>query len=284
MKMNNKSIFEYKDYREFLKDSYVFRKSKDNKFSYRYFSRLTGFKSPSALRDVIKGRTGLKESGIRRFAKALGLVADEVDFFRNLVHFNQAKTSDEKQAYAAQILKSKSYQKIHPLNEAQFQCCAYWYIIPIREIVGTRGFDEDPEWIAKKLKPAISIEDAKRALDVLLRLGMIKRNENGILVQSESVIATADEVSSSSIIKFHKEMLRKSSHAIDRYPRDLRDISALTLRLPLNEVSKIKEMIQKFRKDLVEALNTFDGPSRIYQLNLQLFPITELLDIEEKKT
>jgi len=97
---NTKVIFEYDDFRIFLKDAYVRLKSEDPKFSHRYFAKATGFRSPSQLRDIITGRRNLTASTTRKFAKAFRLNKEETHFFINLVFFNQAKTSEDRLVFA----------------------------------------------------------------------------------------------------------------------------------------------------------------------------------------
>jgi uncharacterized protein (TIGR02147 family) len=54
MNPQEKSIFEYDNYRAFLKDSYEAAKARDPKFSFRFFARLAGFKSSATLKRVME--------------------------------------------------------------------------------------------------------------------------------------------------------------------------------------------------------------------------------------
>ena len=89
-------IYEFIDYRKFLAAFYEHKKANSSYFSYRYFSQKIGINSPSFLKHVIDGKRNLTTQMIERFCTALDLSAREARYFRNLVLFNQAKTSGEK--------------------------------------------------------------------------------------------------------------------------------------------------------------------------------------------
>jgi uncharacterized protein (TIGR02147 family) len=271
-----KSVFEYDNYREFLKDSYLEMKSRNKKFSFRYFARQAGFKACNVLKLVMDGKRNISPHSIEKFAKGLKLTKTETLFFKYLVLFNQSTNSEERGALAEELIKQKSFKKIYPMKESQFNFYRYWYFTPIREMIGLPDFKEDPEWIAKRLTPPITPEEAKRALDELTKLGLIARDATGSLRQTEMHLKTDDEVTSSSIATFHRQMLGLASESIDLVSRDKRDISAQTFTVSQATARKIKEKVQSFRKEIIDmVVHDAEDPDAVYQLNLQLFPLVE---------
>jgi uncharacterized protein (TIGR02147 family) len=270
---NEKTIFEYSDFREFLRDRWSYFKTQDRKFSLRYFARVAGFKSHNFLKHVLSGKSCLSDESIEKFAKAMKLNREEKQFFRNLVLFNQAKVASEKQRYGEELLRSKSFRKIFPLAEAQFNYFNHWYFIPIREFVTLEGFKEDYEWIAQKIVPPIKPTEAEKAVRELLALGMLERDEQGRLKQRASFLSTSDEVSSSAIAQYHREMIKRAAESIDNVPREKRDISNMTITVSEETAAVIKEKIQNFRKELIELVSQGDSPEAVYQINFQMFPL-----------
>jgi uncharacterized protein (TIGR02147 family) len=275
VKNKHKSIFEYDDYRAFLADFYQHAKEENRKFSFRYFSRIAGFKSSNFLYLVMKGKSNISPESCESLAKAMKLNKEETAFFKNLVLFNQAKTSDEKQRYSHELLRSRTYQKIHPLSEAQYRYFGTWYFTVVRGLVGLPGFKEDPEWIAGQVSPAITPAEAKRALEELIKLGLLLRDPQGKLTQSSSNVASTSAVVSSSLAHFHREMMKRASESIDRFPREQRDLSAMTVGVSVETAKKIKELAEKFRGDIVDMVAKDQAPDVLYQLNVYLFPVTE---------
>jgi uncharacterized protein (TIGR02147 family) len=278
----SKSIFEYDDYRAYLRDLYARSKAENSKFSFRYFSRLAGFQSPNFLKRVMDGERNLTLLSIEKFAKALKLNKDESFFFRNLVLLNQSRSTEEKQAYAEQLLKSQTYKKIFPLKESQFKYYNQWYFIPIRELIGLPGFKEDPGWIARKLVPEISPQEAQKAIDELLKMGLVDRDANGRLRLTQTHIKTDDQVISASLAHYHREMAKKAGDSIDLIPREKREISSVTLPVSEKTLKKIKELVKKLQVEIVAAASSEEGPQSVCQINFQIFPLTETVNGEEK--
>jgi uncharacterized protein (TIGR02147 family) len=102
-------------------------------------------------------------------------------------------------------------------------------------------------------------------------------------VQKSAAISTGDEVNSLNVVNYHKQVTRLAEGAFDHTPRELRDISALTLGINALDAQLIKEKIQSFRKDIIEIAKASQGSDRVYQLNFQFFPVSRWEGPEEQK-
>ena len=276
-------IFEYDNYRTYLKDLYDHLKKTTGHFSYRYFSSKAGFRSPNFLKLVIEGTRNLSPESIERFIHALKLKKNEAEFFRILVHLNQAQTIDEKKLYAEQLMRFRPFRHIHPIRKDQYEYYSQWYNVPIRELIILTSFSEDARWISKALVPPISPQQARKALDLLLGLGLIRRDESGQLVHAEKFITTGDEVTSASVKNYHREMIRKGSEAIERVGAPDRDISSVTVALSEENFKRVKSLIQQFRKELLAIADQDQSPEGVYQVNFQLFPLTKVFKKEKNE-
>jgi uncharacterized protein (TIGR02147 family) len=267
------SVFNYDDYRKFLREFYDAEKSRSSKFSFRFFSRVAGFSSPSALKRVMDGERNLSLESVRKFIKALRLNKEEAQFFQNLVLLNQSATTEDRSFFAEQLLSSQSYRRIHPLHLSQFNYFNHWYYVVIREMVALPGFQDDPQWIARTIRPRISVADADRALKELEAMGLVARDGAGRLRQAEMAV-TANGVTAPSLVAFHKQMILKAADAIDSIPRERREISSMTSPVSEEGLKMIKELLEKFRKDIVAVLNRDQAPGQVMQFNFHLFPLT----------
>jgi len=275
-----KKIFEYDDYRKFLVDFYIESKTRNKNFSFRFFARVAGFGSPSFLKLVMDGKRNISAASARKFSSAMKLTQEETQFFVDLVGFNQAVTREERQFHAANLMKSKTYRSIHPLREAEFRYFTKWFYVAIRELVGLGGFKEDPEWIAKRVYPNITESEAREALEELLKLGLLSRGENGKLIQSNFYLATPDEVLSAYVADYHRNTIGMAIKAIDRFPREKREISALVFGVSEKTAKIIKEKLQSYRNEIGEIVSLDTGQEKVYQLNFQLFPLSGLTEEE----
>jgi uncharacterized protein (TIGR02147 family) len=269
-------IFEYANYREYLRSYYEHMKGEAaGSFSFRRFSREAGFSSPSVLKSVIDGERNLSEESIQRFARALSLNQSETEFFRNLVLLNQSKEMEDKRYFAQQLLKSRNYRKLNPLKSVRFDYFSKWFYVAIRELVAIDGFNEDPEWIAEALSPPITRAEAADALEALQKLGLIKRNEQGKLEQTDRALGSGDEVDSTSLVEFHRQMITKGSESLERHTGEDREVSSLTFSADMQTAGQIKELVRRFKKELSAIVLNTNTAEEVFQFNIQFFPITE---------
>ncbi len=267
-------VFRYLDYRAYLRDYYLDRKGRGRGFSYRAFSRRAGLRSPNYLKLVIDAERNLTPEMATRFAQACGLSGDGAAYFVDLVAFNQARTGAERNAHYARLTGFRRYRSAHRLEMAHAAYHSTWYLPAIRELASRADFDEDPEWIAKRLSPPIARVDAERALSVLLSLGLLVRDEEGRIVQGEKLISTGSETAGLHIGNYHRTMMDRAKEAIDRVAAAERDVSSLTLCLGEDGLRHVKERIQRFRRELLELSALEDDPKQVVQINLQLFPLS----------
>jgi uncharacterized protein (TIGR02147 family) len=75
-------------------------------------------------------------------------------------------------------------------------------------------------------------------------------------------------------------MIRLAGESIARFSKDNRDISTVTMSIDEKALPEIREHIRQFRASLINIVNSYAGTGRVYQLNVQLFPLTA--DLENK--
>lgn len=268
-------IFEYTNYRDYLRDSYDFLKETTEYFSFRYFSRKAGFRSPNYLKLVIEGQRNISPDSIDRFAGAFKMNKGEAHFFGKLVGFNQAGNNSERAEFALKILQTKIYQKLNPLREEQLHYYQRWYQIAIRELALCPGFSNDAEWIAKQFTPELTVHEAQQAIDSLVKLGMLVKTSKNQLRPNTKNVTTHDEVLSSFVGFYHKQMMDKAKDSINITEAAEREISSICVPVSADTFHKMKVRIQDFKKELMALASEDQNPNRVYQLNLQLFPLTK---------
>lgn len=275
------SVFDYLDYRAFLRDYYEAKKAGGRGFSYRAFSRKADLKSPNYLKLVIDGERNLTAKMAERFAAAAGLEGDEAEYFVDLVAFNQGRTATERNRHYARLTSSRRYRKAHKLDVAHAAYHASWYIPAIRELAARDDFRDDPAWVARTVFPPITRVEAARALETLVELGLLSRDNGGRLVQGQATVTTGPETRGLHIANYHRTMMERAAESIDLVPSEDRDISALTLCMGEDGIRRLKSRIQRFRKELLELSALEDDPHRVVQINFQMFPLSRGKDEEE---
>lgn len=267
-------IFDYLDYRVFLRDMFNFKKQNNHHFSYRLFAGKAGFSSPNFLKLVTAGQRNLTNESIGKIAKGFDLNKQERDFFENLVFMNQSSTHDDKNHYLKKMMSTNGYLKSHKLDKSSYNYLSKWYYPAIREIAVFGKRNLTPEEMAKLITPGITVKEVEKALDLLMDLGLLRKDGAGLWEQSDKVVTTGPEVKSLVIANYHREMIKLGMEAIERYPSDRRDISGVTLGVKKGKIKEIKKRILAFRKELLKLACEDEGSDQVIQINIQAFPLT----------
>jgi uncharacterized protein (TIGR02147 family) len=269
------NVFEYVDYREYLRAFYGAEKERGARFSHRAFSRRAGLRSSNYLHLVMNGKRELSSEMAPNFARACSLGRAESDYFCELVSFGRAATIDEKNRCYARMVRFRGFRAAHQLDAAQAAYHSSWYVPVIRELVARRDFDEDPKWIAAQLLPPISREQAAEGLALLVELGLLVRGREGRLEQAATIVTTGSGPLGHHVVNYHRTMLERAIRALDELSREERDISTLTLCVAASAVEGLKERVRAFRRELLALAEDDPNPERVVQINFQIFPLTQ---------
>ncbi len=270
------AIFDYLDYRAFLRDLFNFKKSKNHLFSYRVFSGKAGFSSPNFLKLVIDNKRNLTNESIGKIAKGFSLKKQEREFFENLVFMNQASTNDEKDHYYKKMMSVTGYLKSHRINKSNYKYFSKWYYPVIREVAVFGDRNATPEEISRALNPTVPVKEVEGALDILIELGLLRKDKSGVWEQADKVVSTGAEVKSLVIYNYHKEMIRLALEAFERHKAEKRSISGVTISIKEEKLPEIKKIIADFRKEILNLACEDEGSDKVFQINIQAFPLTKL--------
>jgi len=266
-------IFRYADGRQYLLDWWEWKKATSPRTSFRSFG-LRAESSASLLKDVLEGRRRLTPDTSLKFGKAMGLGDREKSYLAALASFGGARTPEARSEAFAELTRLRHQSFVRYLDPRQYVAWTWWHHMAIRELVGTEGFREDSTWIASVLQPPIKPKEAAKALQDLLDLGLLRRDEAGRLVAADPAISSEYEVPSPVIRHFNQQMIELALTAADRIPSEQREISGLTLGLSQECYDRIKERIRMFKQEMLAMVLADHRPSTVVaQLNLQLFPL-----------
>jgi uncharacterized protein (TIGR02147 family) len=269
-----KSVFEYLDYRVFLKDYYEEGKSRHDWFSYRYFGDKVGI-DPSYLLKVLLKSRHLSEKSIPRVCAFCGFTANEAEYFQTLVHFVKARSQSESKVLFEKLLTIR-YVKSHHLVEKQYEYFRTWYHPVVRSVLEYFDFKDDYILLGKQLSPSISAKEARESVELLEELNLIKKDIDGRYRLTEIAVTTGDEWRSAAIAAFQEQTIRLSHEAIGRHDKTLRDISTVTMNISAADFEEIRERITDFRRSIISFVNEKNDPDRTYQLNIQFFPLSNI--------
>lgn len=69
-------------------------------------------------------------------------------------------------------------------------------------------------------------------------------------------------------------MMERAAEALDRVPREEREIASLTFCLPEPRMLELKAQLERFRDELMHSYTGDASGGRVVQVNMQMFPLT----------
>lgn len=240
--MVTKPVFEYLDYRDLLKDAYEERKAALPLFSYRMM------------------------------AEHLGLTGRNAEYFLMLLAYARERGSKAKQEILEKALALRDVER-HRLEEKELAFFRNWWIVAVRcllEVAGGRAHARD---LASRLNPPVPEAEVQNALDLLQELGLVRKAAAGRLVLSEVHLTAGGEEKTQAVRHFQRQILALASESLERYPREERDVSTLTLAVDEAAFRDIREMLRESRRQIQKRVEESVGPDRVMQLSMAFFPL-----------
>ena len=284
-------IYEHLNYRDYMQVLFDYKSATDKTFSHRNLCRKAGLKSPSYFLMVIQGKRNLTSNTINRFVKAIDLEPGHARYFERLVLFNQARDEREREFHLTRLAEMRPKKKFKDIENDQMEFFSNLLLVVIHQLASVPDFNEDPQWIARRLRIKATPTEVRKALETLERLKLLKRKKNGKLEPAEWSLSTSIEVTDWIAYRFHSDLLGHASEALSKLTHRQRDFSAITFPLPMDKLDDLKDRIRQFQDELMEWAEEIhlDNGSRknpqteeIFQLNFQGFPATNKPDSGSK--
>ncbi len=272
------SIYNYSDYRRYLFDLTKALKAQKSHFNHSNIAKWLGLKSPGYLKMIIDGKRNLTDDLMQKLCEVLQIENKERRYFTALVLYNQEDNPDRKLQRFHELTALTPNRGQYEIKKNQYQYFANPHYPCVRELVTLKDFKEDYDWIAKRCQPSINVSEAKDAVEKLLELGLLARDANGKLVQTESFVRTEDyDTQIVETYQMHDAMLSLAREALIKVAQAERHYYAMTLSLPKDKAKEVIDKFYEFRDQIVRIINESPNGNNdeVYQINFQFFPRTK---------
>ena len=276
-----KPITEYKDYYSLIKDFYEDQK-RTSYFSWREFAKLAGFSSPTYLRLVSEGKSKLSRVSMNRMISAMGLVGFEVDYFKALVNFCNAKDDESKMPYWKEMRRIALEYKVRVVDKEAAEYFDGWKNQVVRELAPMMP-GATPGQIAKTCCNEITAAEVSKSLEFLTKAGFLKKGVDGSYRQTEKNVAASKEGMAYAVHAMQHKMLQLADESIERFEPQERSVSSVTFTVNRECYERIVQEIDSFRRKIAAMPSEIEKADQIYHLNMQLFPLTWKLNKDEDK-
>lgn len=278
-------LSEYTDYRKYLKDMYEYRRLTESsgmrQYSYSHFSAAADIKSPNYLKLIIEGKRNLSDDMIIRFSRALRLEKDAAHEFKTLVQYGQASEPVERNRYLKELAEIRARIEIGDSVEKQraWEKVPGWITWVLYAMMDQKNLGFEPEQLQKLFRAKASVPEIKEALQKLIANGELEiSKETNEIRKPREMIESPQDLPVALIRRLQTELIYLGIESLFRdSPKD-REFGALTLALTQEEFEhlrfELRQLRKRVHKDISVKRKAAKG-DRVYQLNIQLFPVTE---------
>jgi uncharacterized protein (TIGR02147 family) len=253
-------------FRTALREELARRQRANPAYSLRAFAKQLGMQAPT-LSAVLAGKRPLSAATAETLPEKLSFSPSEKKRFLSSLYYRNAPA-----AIAQEIEASQSARILR--EELHFKIIAEWEHYAILTLAETKGFRADKKWITRRL--GIAEARAQVALTHLMEAGLLSVDATGKARLHQINVNTSDDMASTALRQSHREALAMGADKLEKIPVEKRDFSSMTIAVSMNRMKEAKNLIRSFQKQLSELLE--DGArTEVYQLCVQLYPLTELL-------
>ena len=275
------SVHGFMDYREFLRAWFEARKAQEPGYSHAVFAAEAGC-SKSTLSNVLGGARRPRPGTLDAFARGMGLSPSERNHLGLLVELAGAQDQAGRRVLLERILAADGGGWIRRAEEEASadtltRFLSHWYVPVVMELSRIPGFRGEAAWVARALRPTVSETEADHALETLLDMGFLVRDESGQVVPGQMRFETGIDAHHPALTRFYREILPGMLRALDTDLNGEQHLMAATLVLSPAAVKEAKAEVAA----LVKRLATLaDDPedmtpaSRVYQFAVQLVPVS----------
>ena len=269
-------LFDYDDYRRFLQDYFDEQKKMRAVFSHRFFAAKAGFRSSSYCLNVIRGRFNLTPKSIEKMTKAMGLGRRQSKYFSALVEYNQAKRSDERESAWDEIIQIRSQSEFSHVSHDQKEYFSKWYYPVLRELVVHSDFDGDMMHLARSVEPSISTEEARVAVDNMLRWGLIQKDKSG-KYKSTALMLDAKQVSPMDLRQIRREYVQQAIGSVETKKPSERFATFTTLAMSEKSYDYAVKVLEEARRKIIAKASDDPIVDKVYEMMVVAFPMSKNL-------
>src|SRR6185369_10250380 len=187
-----------------------------------------GFSSPGFFANVLSGKKDISLKLAIKFAELFKLGRKEREYLETLVLFNKSTGASEKKEYLDRLLALRG-TSVKKVEAHQWEYFEKWHHAVVRELIAIKPFRGDFRALAAMVNPPITVAEARKSIELLERLGLIRKAEDGAYERTDAAISAGDAISKALIAGFQVQAMDLAKYAMDNLPAATRNFSTLTM-------------------------------------------------------
>ncbi|MEI8026849.1 MAG: TIGR02147 family protein [Pseudomonadota bacterium] len=264
-------IFDFTDYRAFLRERLVALHSNNPKYSQRWVAKNAGFQSLHLLSMILSGARNLAKDKVEPLSQVLKLDSKESEYFKLIHALAEASNHEEQKSILREIKVAFKNGLFSFFGEEAVKAITTWYLGAIVQLTVLKDFQESPLWIANRL--GISESEAVDGLEFLLKHQFLVR-ENGVLVRSQPSLHNFGKLPPLTVASYHMQIFEKAYQSLVK-TKEHKYVETLTIAIAKNELPQFKDAIKKFCREMdLDAESSAQTRSDVWQLAVAFFSLT----------
>lgn len=240
-----------------LRDNFDRLKKKNKSFSMRAYARVIGV-SPGTISEIFGERRKISPQLALQIAQKAKFDSAALQRLRQLISMNESETP-------RRVLSAQAVELI--MNPLYYRLVCALDILP-----SPTTADEIASFLAA------DGDEVARVIEVLRDLEIVDTKGTAVSWRGQHVI-TPPDVPNARVQAFHRGTLKDAAADL-RLPVHEREYTTVVFAANESRMESAKRQIRAFRDDLAESMRD-SRPDRIYQLSVQLRPVSKRLS-EEK--
>lgn len=269
------NIYQFIELRTFLSAYFQACKTKDRRYSLRYFSQRLGSKNPSFVNAILDGRQKISEKLFTEFTELLMLDGDQFDYFESLYRLEQYPEGSSLHNKYYERLKKLRFRKPVSLVDAQYDCITSWFTWLLREAASLKGAHYNPLWFKKAFNPLLnkSIPEIVEALELLKEVKLLEESDEGFDIPDPLKELDAKDPR---INYLYKEIIELSLRFLKDSPGN-REFGAFAIATTPEKFKNMKKRLHEFWDAEFRALETPKGEgTMVASFSFQFFNLADV--------
>lgn len=265
------SVFEFSDYREFLRHEYETRSTANPRFSLRSMARMLAL-SPASLSGLILRRKNLSADRASLIARKLKLGGHEKDYFLLQVQLSTSRSELAKQEIKSKLATYKPRKKPRNLTPEKFIPISKWHFMALLEIC-------QRDWIGEEEFPAVSIalritpKELKSACEAMTAMGLLIADGSRYRRAHSEEVLVRSEYPNPVVRSYHRQVAELSALAIENQESPRRFTSSDFFPISEQTALCMREKMDAFLDELHAMAASSPPGDAVFGLSLNFFHV-----------
>lgn len=272
MKVAFPDIYQYQNFRDYLKDVFEYKKIYTEGFSLRTLAKEMGLSTHAHFFDVMYGRT-LTDKFLPKYVKWLKLDDKQQRYLSALVAYDQAKRESEKRLAFNEMIKLSPELETLQMGARYVRFFEKWYQPILLALLTLHPRERDPELLARLFQPRIKPKEVDEALTLLQEYELVSWDEaKGMWILQNRFLKSEDTSRKMALQPYHRKMQELGIHHYENH-YEQQQFASMTLATTTETVLKVRDIIRKCRQEIMDTVRQDPGEELLMQVNMQTFEI-----------